>query len=82
MIQLAVWPNPATHGLFLEWNDAFETHGFVRILFTDIVGRVVFEDRIPDQGGASVEVELLPPGIYNATVQKESRMGTVRFIKF
>jgi hypothetical protein len=77
-IQLA--PNPANDKTTLKFNLGMKTN--VRIVITDIVGRIVNEivNRQMDAGEQKFEISTLNmnSGIYNISIQTEHDMSTRR----
>lgn len=59
---LRIYPNPANASAEILWNTPIKQEGVVQI--TDIVGRVVQEDRIENQKGYSLDLSGISSGTY------------------
>lgn len=67
---LAVWPNPATEGLYLRWSGMA---GTLEIALTDAAGRAVLRRQLrSDRMNERIDVGGLAPGIYVLSITDRS----------
>lgn len=71
---LRVYPNPANHTLNIETNGVAIEH----IAISDVLGKVVLS---PAADKNSIDISLLPSGIYTASITVGSQMVRQQFVK-
>jgi len=77
VIQLSLYPNPASDVLTLTSNIA----GWGKMQIVDLTGRVVFQNNQLFSANQEVNIAELPHGMYSLAVTFDQKQAVITFIK-
>ena len=72
--QNAVYPNPATDNIMVNYIASNDKENNIQIQLTDLLGRVVLQQPIANKGSQKIAIDKLSPGLYFYTIREQNNI--------
>ena len=72
--QNAVYPNPATDNIMVNYIASNDKEDNIQIQLTDLLGRVVLQQPIANKGSQKIAIDKLSPGLYFYTIREQNNI--------
>ena len=72
--QNAVYPNPATDNIMVNYIASNDKENNIQIQLTDLLGRVVLQQPIANKGSQKIAIDKLSPGLYFYTIREHNNI--------